>query len=167
MLVAAIALGILGVVTVGLDLAGAVGDAEDFVRLIRVEPVPVRGRPEPTSRSEEVRCEGRTDLVQVRLGGGIDMEVLATAYAPGDDGVDGITATGLPVDRGVVAVDPRIIPLGSVVYVPGYGYALACDVGGAIRGRRVDVYFADRSEAIAWGIRRVRVTVYSGGGGGE
>ena len=38
------------------------------------------------------------------------------AYAPGDEGVDGATATGLPVDRGVVAVDPKVIPLGSVVY---------------------------------------------------
>jgi len=98
----------------------------------------------------------RADLTKL----GLELEVLATAYAPGDEGVDGVTASGLSVDRGVVAVDPGVIPFGSVVHVPGYGYALACDVGGVIRGRRIDVYFADRDRAVDWEVRKLTVRVY-------
>lgn len=86
--------------------------------------------------------------------------VVATAYAPHHGrGVDGVTATGLPARRGVVAVDPRVIPLGSVLYVEGYGVALAADTGGAIRGRRIDVCFDTPREAYRWGRRVVRVYV--------
>ncbi|MDR7542515.1 MAG: ubiquitin-like domain-containing protein [Armatimonadota bacterium] len=84
--------------------------------------------------------------------------VLATAYAPNHGrGVDAVTATGLRARRGVVAVDPRVIPLGSVVYVEGYGVGVAADTGGAIRGRRVDVCFDTPREAYRWGRRVVRV----------
>lgn len=86
--------------------------------------------------------------------------MVATAYAPHHGrGVDGVTATGLPARRGVVAVDPRVIPLGSVVYVEGYGVALAADTGGAIRGNRVDVCFDTAREAYRWGRRTVRVYI--------
>lgn len=86
--------------------------------------------------------------------------VVATAYAPHHGpGVDGVTATGVPARRGVVAVDPRVIPLGSVVYVEGYGVAVAADVGGAIRGRRLDVCFDTAREAYRWGRRTVRVYI--------
>ena len=84
--------------------------------------------------------------------------VVATAYAPYHGrGVDGVTAMGLPARRGVVAVDPRLIPLGSVLYVEGYGVALSADTGGAIRGRRIDVCFDTPGEAYRWGRRVVRV----------
>lgn len=171
LVVAALILLVAGLHTVGFGLAGAVADANRLLGLMSVDPGPRLDRPEPASRSAEVVSErssearGARSVVPVRLAGGHEMEAVVTAYAPGDDGVDGITATGLPMDRGVVAVDPEVIPLGSVVYVPGYGYALACDVGGAIKGRRMDVYLSSRREAIAWGVRRVRVVVYSGGGG--
>jgi 3D (Asp-Asp-Asp) domain-containing protein len=86
--------------------------------------------------------------------------VLATAYAPHHGrGVDGVTATGLPARRGVVAVDPRVIPLGSVVYVEDYGVAVAADTGGAIRGNRVDLCFDTPREAYRWGRRTVRVYI--------
>lgn|GEM_PF-4520208 len=98
---------------------------------------------------------------RVNLRGGVEMEVLVTAYSPEDPGVGGITRSGIPVDRGIVAVDPQVIPVGSVVHVPGYGYAVAADTGGLIRGRRIDVYLPSRGEAVNWGARRLRVTVYA------
>lgn len=88
------------------------------------------------------------------------LEVTVTAYSPEDPGVDDTTYTGLPVDIGVVAVDPSVIPLGSVVYVPGYGYAVALDRGGAIKGHRVDVYFPAREAASAWGVKKLKIRVF-------
>ena len=83
----------------------------------------------------------------------------STAYSGG-----GITATGLvPVSarsagRGTIAVDPRVIPLGSLVYVEGYGEAIAADTGGAIQGNIVDIYVDSHEEAISWG-RKYNVAV--------
>lgn len=88
------------------------------------------------------------------------VSVVASAYAPyGDRGVDGVTATGLRARRGVVAVDPRVIPLGTLLYVEGYGIGIAADTGGAIRGLRVDLCFDTVREALRWGRRRVRVWI--------
>jgi len=79
----------------------------------------------------------------------------ATAYCiPG-----GITATGATVRRGIIAVDPRVIPLGKKVYVEGYGSASALDTGGAIKGNRIDLYMNSQQEAISWGVRNVTVYV--------
>lgn len=83
----------------------------------------------------------------------------ATAYLPSDGGGSGITATGLPARRGIVAVDPNVIPLGSRLYIPGYGLALAADTGGAIRGNIIDLCMEDYSEAIHFGRRNVKVYV--------
>ncbi len=87
-------------------------------------------------------------------GGGTNITVLATAYC-----LAGTTATGMPVGRGVIAVDPRVIPLGSRVHVSGYGDAIAADTGGAIKGNRIDVWLPC-GEAYAWGSRTVTVTIY-------
>ncbi len=87
----------------------------------------------------------------------------ATAYSPHPRSTapysDGITATGVKAKRGIVAVDPRVIPLGTWVYVTGYGEGLAADVGGAIKGMRIDVAFNEESEAILFG-RRHGTRVY-------
>lgn len=81
-------------------------------------------------------------------------EMLATAYA-----LHSITATGTRPRVGTVAVDPRVIPLGTRLYVEGYGYGRAEDVGSAIKGDRIDVYFNSESEARRWGKRRVKVYI--------
>lgn len=84
----------------------------------------------------------------------------ATAYSPGDGHTpDAYTATGRRAGRGVVAVDPRVIPLGTRLYIDGYGPAVAGDVGGAIRGNRIDLGFDSVSEARAFGRRPVTVYV--------
>ena len=82
-----------------------------------------------------------------------------TAYTPYDAGCTGITATGTKAGYGTVAVDPRVIPLGSKVYIPGYGTAIAADTGGAIKGNRVDVCYSSKSEAYGWGVRNATVYV--------
>jgi 3D (Asp-Asp-Asp) domain-containing protein len=86
----------------------------------------------------------------------------ATAYSPTVQETDGdpwMTASGMKSGRGVVAVDPKVIPLGSKLYVEGYGYAIAGDTGGAIKGNRIDVFFYSSDEMARWGRRLVRVFV--------
>ena len=96
------------------------------------------------------------------------IECTATAYdlSPEENGgYGGMTATGVPLDKGVIAVDPRVIPLGSRVYIEAldgswsYGYAVAADTGGAIKGNRVDLCYRTRSECIQFGRRKCRVYV--------
>lgn len=86
--------------------------------------------------------------------GGSSISVTATAYC-----LTGRTATGMPAGPGVIAVDPGVIPLGSQVYVSGYGNAIAADTGGAIRGNKIDVWLPC-GDAYAWGVRTVTVTIY-------
>lgn len=94
----------------------------------------------------------------------------ATAYdlsAEENGGYAGQTATGVPLDKGVIAVDPKVIPLGSRVYIEAldgswsYGYAVAADTGGAIKGNRVDLCYRTRYECIQFGRRPCRVYVLS------
>ena len=87
------------------------------------------------------------------------MTMEATAYLPTDGSSSGSTATGIAAERGIVAVDPNVIPLGTRVYIPGYGEALAADTGGAIRGNKIDLCMEDYSEAMAFGRRDVTVYV--------
>jgi len=79
--------------------------------------------------------------------------VSATCYD-----LPGKTATGMPVGIGVVAVDPSVIPLGTRMYVPGYGNAVAADVGGAIKGAVIDLWMPS-SQCMAWGRRTVTITL--------
>lgn len=90
---------------------------------------------------------------------GDKLTVIATAYAPGVGGVGTRTAVGGRARYGVVAVDPRVIPLGTRLYIPGYGYGVAADTGGAIKGKKIDVCFDTGAEAIAWGRRTVTITI--------
>lgn len=88
----------------------------------------------------------------------------STGKRPGDYGY-GITATGTLAKRNEggyssVAVDPRVIPLGTKLYIPGYGYAVAEDIGSAIKGRKIDLYFNSRSELFKnWSVKWVDVYI--------
>lgn len=90
------------------------------------------------------------------------MMMESTAYTPylGDPRrISRRTANGTLAQLGVVAVDPRVIPLGTLLFVEGYGFAIAADTGGAIRGRKIDVCLPTTREAIQWGRRTVRVHI--------
>ena len=91
------------------------------------------------------------------------LDLVTTAYdpGPGDNSLAwaGTTRTGSRARFGIVAVDPRIIPLGTRVYIEGYGPGLAADVGGAIKGKRMDLCFNTSSEARAWGRRHSRIWI--------
>jgi peptidoglycan hydrolase CwlO-like protein len=85
----------------------------------------------------------------------------ATAYCD-----NGYTASGMQTRRepggySTIAVDPTVIPLGSKVYVEGYGYAIAADIGGAINGGRIDLFVPSQAEAQSWGRRSVNVYILS------
>ena len=87
--------------------------------------------------------------------------VVATAYSPGDptQGTGWQTSTGRSAKLPGVAVDPRVIPYGSRVHVPGIGWVLADDCGGAIRGNRIDIRMQSKAKCLEWGRRAVTVTV--------
>lgn len=89
------------------------------------------------------------------------LTMTATAYTPFYCGgsKSGKTATGIKAKKGVVAVDPRVIPLGTKLYIPGYGYALAADTGSAIKGRRIDLCFNTRGEVYRFGKKKIKVYV--------
>jgi len=91
------------------------------------------------------------------------MTMTATAYEPSPRScgkyADGYTAIGMKAAPGVVAVDPRVIPLRTRLYVEGYGPALAADVGAAIKGNRIDVFFETVDEALRYGRRQVNVYI--------
>jgi 3D (Asp-Asp-Asp) domain-containing protein len=91
------------------------------------------------------------------------MTVAATAYTSDCDGCSGVTASGTSLNEypyaKVIAVDPDVIPMGTVVYVPGYGYAVAADTGGGIEGNEIDLYMNDYSKAVNWGRKTVNISI--------
>lgn len=101
--------------------------------------------------------------VQAPAASSKEITVEATAYTASCEGCSGITKTGVNLkanpDAKVIAVDPSVIPLGSKVHVEGYGYATAADIGGAIKGNRIDVFVPTQDGALAWGRKQVKVTI--------
>ena len=91
------------------------------------------------------------------------LPVRATAYEPGPiscgASATGYTCLGLRATRGIIAVDPRVIPFWTKVYVDGYGFAVAGDSGSAIKGDRIDVCFDTYEEAIHWGVKHVKIYI--------
>ena len=87
--------------------------------------------------------------------GGSKVTVSSTGYC-----LRGTTATGIPVGWGVIAVDPSFIPLGTRMFVPGYGEAVAADTGSAVKGAVIDVWFPTCAQALQWGRRTVTITLH-------
>jgi 3D (Asp-Asp-Asp) domain-containing protein len=89
--------------------------------------------------------------------------VSASAYTASCNGCSGITSTGINLNKNpdlkVIAVDPQVIKIGTKVYVEGYGYAIAGDTGGAIRGNKIDVFFSSKSNALKWGRKTVKIKI--------
>jgi 3D (Asp-Asp-Asp) domain-containing protein len=85
------------------------------------------------------------------------LDMVATAYTASCSGCDGMTAIGRRAGYGIVAVDPRVIPLGTRLYISGYGPAIAGDTGGSIIGHRIDLGFDSVRDAMLFGRRAVKV----------
>ena len=126
----------------------------------------------PSSSSSAAALHTGADSSAAAPVSGTTMRVTATAYTPWDPGCSGISAINrrivaysIPAGWGIIAVDRSVISLGTRVYVPGYGYAIAADTGGAIDGARIDVCYWDggsavaRWAALAWGSRTVTITI--------
>lgn len=92
-----------------------------------------------------------------------EMAVTATAYTAYCTGCSGITYTGIDLrsnpNQKVIAVDPNVIPLGSRVWVEGYGEAIAGDIGGAIKGNIIDVFLEHKQDALNWGRKTVNIKI--------
>lgn len=108
--------------------------------------------------SSDKGTDGANNGSSTTTSGGRTLNVEATAYA-----LNGITATGIDLSKNpiCIAVDPSVIPLNSLVEVPGYGIAIAGDTGGAIIGNIIDVHFPTNDQAIAWGRKNIQITVLS------
>ncbi len=88
------------------------------------------------------------------------IKMIATAYWVGDPQVPGtVTYSGHKVERGLVAVDPHVIPLGSRLYIPGYGYGYASDTGSAIKGNRIDLFVESKQASRKWEYKKVDVYI--------
>lgn len=91
------------------------------------------------------------DIKKLNISKTITVESTAYTYT------GNTTATGITPRQGLIAVDPRVIAMGSKVYVEGYGYAIAADTGGDIQGNRVDVFFPNLRQCLDWGRKPVRI----------
>lgn len=136
------------------------------------EPVPTiveKGTKKPTAKA--ARNQGKEVLTSSRSGRNFsyrkatnmtatayDLSFQSTGKRPGDKAY-GITASGTKAKVGTVAVDPNVIPLGTRLYVDGYGFCVAEDTGGAIKGNRIDLFFNTTSEAKNFGRRQVKVYI--------
>jgi len=94
---------------------------------------------------------------------GREFYVTSTAYTADCSNCSGITATGLNLKNNpnakVIAVDTSVIPLGTKVYVEGYGYAVAADTGGSIKGNKIDVFVPTKADAYKWGRKQVKIRI--------
>jgi cystine transport system substrate-binding protein len=122
------------------SIVSAAQAAEAVAATIARPPAP--DPPEPTVRAT---AQAGTRTVTVS----------ASGYA-----LTGQTATGLPVGWGVVAVDPAVIPLGTRLTVPGYGEAVAADVGSGVQGAMIDLWFPSIGQAQGWGRRTITITLH-------
>lgn len=118
---------------------------------------------ETTGQTEtQTNTQASSAPVEEKISGKV-ITVEATAYTASCEGCSGITSTGIDLkenpDAKVISVDPTVIPLGSKVYVEGYGYATAADTGGAIKGNKIDVFVPNHADAVQFGRKKVKVTI--------
>lgn len=124
------------------------------------QPKPKEQTKQPSATKQQVEQKKEEAAVS---GDGKELVVTATAYTAYCDGCSGTTYTGINLranpNQKVIAVDPSIIPLGSRVWVEGYGEAIAGDIGGAIKGNKIDVFLEHKADAYQWGRKQVKIKV--------
>lgn len=150
--------------------SGQQGQKESVVRLILENGKEISrqliSETVKTQPVQKIVAVGTVSTVSYSRGGDFSaaksLRMKATAYTASEG--SSTTASGTYVRRSAsgystIAVDPRVIPLGTKLYVEGYGYAIAEDTGGAIKGNIIDLYFSSSSECNNWGVRYVNVYV--------
>lgn len=131
----------------------------------KVDPVDqivkIGSKKEETETVEEKKKDDNTELAS--SGGsriaGLKYKKTMNGQATGYTHTGNPTATGNMPKRGTIAVDPSVIPLGTKLYIPGYGQGVAQDTGGAVKGNIIDLFFETREEAIQWGRRNVTIYI--------
>ncbi|MEA1960768.1 MAG: 3D domain-containing protein [Bacillota bacterium] len=131
--------------------------SKDYVKQVENEPSPAP-QVEQTENPAPIETPPTVSRGEART-----ITVVATGYtdAPEENypWAGAPSYIGLPLERGIVAVDPNIIPMGTKLYIEGYGEGIAADQGGAIKGNRIDLFFDTKTEAFDWGMRTVEVTI--------
>lgn len=117
-----------------------------------------------TEKSKSVeKSEKVTTASEAEPESGKELVVTATAYTAYCNGCSGTTAYGIDLrsnpNQKVIAVDPSIIPLGTKVWVEGYGVAIAGDTGGAIKGHKIDVFIPTYEDAMEWGVKKIKIKI--------
>ena len=127
-------------------------------RKIQAQKLAEKRKKEQEERAKKEKQQAQSAPQNVS---GRTITMRSTAYTsdPAENGGYSTTAMGTAIRYGVAAVDPRVIPLGTRLYIEGYGYARAEDTGGAIKGNRIDLVFGSKSQSNNWGRRTVRVTI--------
>lgn len=127
--------------------------SKELVKEERIEPTPTKFLMAPTGTEPSRHMFSRSRV----------LDMVATAYPPNPyhpwSHVRSHTATGRPARYGLVAVDSRVIPLGTTLYVEGYGFAIAADRGSAIKGNRIDLCMETVRLCRLYGRRHVRVHI--------
>jgi 3D (Asp-Asp-Asp) domain-containing protein len=142
------------------SLAGAAASKSVFVDSLRAsagsaETAGLLSSAGAAANKSQKIGHGHTPPPQPPPKSGEKMVVSATCYI-----LKGTTASGLPTGPGIVAVDPTVIPLGTRLYIPGYGKGIAADVGGGIKGRIIDLWYSTYAQCSKWGKRTVTITIY-------
>lgn len=114
-----------------------------------------------SASSSESSSTPESSTGESSTGSGRVLQMESTAYSWREAGASNLSATGIDLSKesNVVAVDPSVIPLGSLVKVSGYGFAIAGDTGGAIQGNIIDVHFDSVDQCRFWGRRQVTVEI--------
>ncbi|ANY65162.1 hypothetical protein BBD42_00705 [Paenibacillus sp. BIHB 4019] len=146
-----------------------------------LQHMPVVVAPDSVKLTAALAQEDRTETVKQQLApqkpAYDKVKVVATGYTAGVESTGkrpghpsyGITYSGVKVRRDMVstiAADPKLFPIGSLLYIPGYGYGVVADTGSAIKGSRIDLYFETTADVFKqWGKRTVEVEVIRKGSG--
>lgn len=114
---------------------------------------------EPVNQVVSYGTQQRPIVVASRGGSNLTASQVLTMAASAYSMPGARTATGGAAGPGTIAVDPNVIPLGTKLYIEGYGYGVASDVGGSIKGNRIDIHFDTREQALQFGRRAVKVHI--------
>lgn len=155
------------VLNVSLEAPGSTTNMKKMKQVIAAAPVTKQQSKTSTPTTAKTAVSSKTAsapaTVPASTETGRELTMTATAYTAYCNGCSGTTKIGINLranpNQKVIAVDPSVIPLGSRVWVEGYGEAIAGDTGGAIKGHKIDVFIPGLDSALSWGVKKVRVKI--------